>query len=131
MLSKEQKMKNRKMFGCENLKVPRSIAVDKLKNLLTLLRSDLYSVRQKLDLIIANYEETLTDNIVIIKCPIMPKAIGGVSFRIPSSGIIFVVNVQSKSQQIWIPFDEWDRLGKDFEAVYKKYIDWELITMYK
>jgi len=130
-LSNKQKIENRKKFGCENLKVPRPIAVAKLKNLLTILRSNLYSIRQKLDLIIANYEETLTDNIVIIKCPIMPKVIGSVQFRILNSEIVFTVDTRSESQQIWIPFAEWDKLGKDFGKVYEKYIDWKLIARYK
>lgn len=129
-LSKKQKAKNRKMFGCENLKISRAAANTKLKNLMTLLQSNLYSIRDKFDLIIANYKATLTDDIIIIKCPILAKVVGS-AYRIPNSKIVFTSDPASEAQQIWIPFDTWDKLGKDFEKVYKKYIDWELIARYK
>ena len=130
-LSEEQKAENVKKFGCENLKVPKATAVNGLENLVTLLRSNLYSTRKKLDLIIANYEETLTDYIIIIKCPVRPKVIAGPALQIPNSKIVFIADNGSETQQIWIPFDEWNELGKDFEKVYKKYIDWELVSRYK
>lgn len=132
-LSREQKIKNIEMFGYENLKVSKSVAVAKLKDVMDCLQvsSLSISVRKMLDLIIANYKETLTDDIVIIKCPVQLKAIAGPALRIPNSEITFIADNVSETQQIWISFDEWDHLGKDFEKVYKKYIDWELISRYK
>lgn len=130
-MSREQKARNRKMFGCENLKVPRSFAITRLENLMVSLRSDSYSIRQKFDLIIANYEETLTDSIAIIKCPTPIMFVGGAVLRIPNSEIVFLTDIRSETQQAWVPFDEWDKLEKDFEKTYKRYIDWKVIARYK
>ena len=128
-LSKAQKAKNRKKFGCENLKVSVPVALDKMAAVARAFNSDL-SARKKLDLLIAYYEEILTDDIVIIKCPTSPNVIGSPSSKILGSNMSFVVG-ENDTQQIWIPFNEWDKLGSDFENKYRKYIDWTLINRYK
>ena len=128
MLSKKQKVESIKRFGCENLKVPIMVALAKMAVVAKAFNSDL-SARKKLDLLIAYYEEILIDDIVIIKCPISPHVIGR-SCKILGSEMIFVADHKSETQQIWIPFDEWNKLGKDFEKKYKKYIDWKLISRY-
>jgi hypothetical protein len=128
-LSNLQKAKNRKKFGCENLKVPLEVALDKMVAVARAFNSKL-STRKKLDILITYYEEILTDDIVIIKCPISPNIIGSPSRKILGSDISFVVG-ENDTQQIWIPFDEWDKLGSDFEEKYKEYIDWELINRYQ
>jgi hypothetical protein len=129
-LSKTQKAKNKKLFGYENLKISAEKARDKLRELSKYMLSKDFTTRQKLDLYIKTCLEISTDGISIIKTP--PIRIGGcVSTPMFNSKIAFNLYHGQEILQIWIPMDEWNDMGDDFEEVYKEYIDWKLIDRYK
>ena len=128
-LSEEQSAENLRMFGKQNLKVPEQEARDKMVSIAESFLSRMISTREKLDIFIKNHEETNTYDLTIIKCP---TPVTGFARRlILDSGISFSTDHSLDLLHIWIPFSEWDELGKDFEEAYKKYIDWDLIERYK
>ena len=127
-LSIEQMGENQKKFGKQNLKVPEKEARERMISVAESFKSDRFSTREKLDYFIRNHEETNTYDLIIIKCP---TPMGGDTHKlIRDSKITFSSDHSLDLLHIWIPFDEWNKLGDDFEETYKKYIDWELIKKY-
>jgi len=125
-LSEKQKERNKKSYRYENLRVSAEEARARLADLAKVLLSKDFTTRQKIDMYVKISKEICTDNISILKSP--AKMTGFVYRPIFGSEIAFNTDHKRETLQIWIPFSEWDKLGDDFEEVYKECIDWELIA---